>query len=737
MVINARNTTAVQIVLTDLAGYAIAGNTSADLTSVFNVHEIAESNVLLLKIASGDIVINNGTVDLDSSTGIRYVSLIFDGMVTNTSSEPVPVTGDVGITGTPSFNINGVTPVDGKLPISSDIQLSSEVTVGNETSNPVPVSVQGTPSVDINGVTLVGGSVPITGDVSITGTPAVDINGVTLDSGKLPVSGTVLVGNETSSPVPVSIENTPNVSVTNTPSVNINNITPSSGTLPVSGTVLVGNETSSPVPISVQGTPNINVTNADSSPVPVNVKNIPSVNIDGVTLSSGTLPVSGNVGIIDNPNVTVSNTSANPASVNVENIPTFNINHVPTTDGTVPVSGTITTLSSYTPTSPYVDVYQRLRVSSPYTLFDTSFSFDLQPRYWDTVTSGTGAAGLATNQDAIEMSVGSLSEAMCVRQSRQYFKFQTGKSTLLMVSGTLGAGVTNVSRKIGIFDADNGFFFELRDSTLYIVQRSTLLGSPIEIPQSAWNMDKLNGTGASGFVLDLTIPQTFIFEIQGLSSGKGRLGINFNGDTIYCHAFDTMTQGTSLLPVRYELLNTGNTSGTTTMMQMRSVITVEGGGDPALSQGVAFSVSSGSSFRSIAQGSGYTTILSIAPKLTYESKTFRGAIYPMLLIANTADKTIEVTAFLNPTLTGAVWSSVNATSAVEMDKVSTSISGGIPLYIAYVQAGAAVPPFDLSKLCSLTLNAAGTSRDVLTLAGRVVSSSAAAAFGSLVWREVY
>lgn len=328
------------------------------------------------------------------------------------------------------------------------------------------------------------------------------------------------------------------------------------------------------------------------------------------------------------------------------------------------------------------------------------------------------------------------SGAMCRRQSRQYFKFQTGKSTLVMVSGTFGTGVTNVSRKIGIFDDTNGFFFELRDSTLYIVQRSTLLGSPMEIPQSSWNMDKLDGTGPSGFILNLTLPQTFIFEIQGLSSGKGRLGINFNGDTIYCHSFDTMQQGTSLLPLRYELINIGNTSGATTMLQMRSVITVEGGGDPALSQGVAFSVSSGSNFRQIAQGSGYTTILSIAPKLIYESKTFRGAIYPQLLIANSVDKTVELTIFLNPTLTGTSWQSVNSTSVVEMDRSSTSISGGIPLYIAYIQAGAAVPPFDLSKLCCLTLSADGTSRDIITLAARVTSSSQASTFGSLVWREV-
>ena len=54
-------------------------------------------------------------------------------------------------------------------------------------------------------------------------------------------------------------------------------------------------------------------------------------------------------------------------------------------------------------------------------------------------------------------------------------------------------------------------------------------------PQSAWNIDKMNGTGASGFNLDLSKMQMFYIDYSWYGAGAVRFGFKNNrGEVIYC-----------------------------------------------------------------------------------------------------------------------------------------------------------------------------------------------------------
>lgn len=71
----AKNTIETDVVLSDLYSFTITVSGVVDLLETFNEVELARSNDLVANISNGNVVINNGSRDLDASEGVRYVSL--------------------------------------------------------------------------------------------------------------------------------------------------------------------------------------------------------------------------------------------------------------------------------------------------------------------------------------------------------------------------------------------------------------------------------------------------------------------------------------------------------------------------------------------------------------------------------------------------------------------------------------------------------------------------------------
>lgn len=81
----------------------------------------------------------------------------------------------------------------------------------------------------------------------------------------------------------------------------------------------------------------------------------------------------------------------------------------------------------------------------------------------------------------------------------------------------------------------------------------------VKIPQSAWNLDKADGTGPSGYRLDLTKMQMFYIDYSWYGAGSIRFGFRgHKGEIIYCHKVQNNNLNTSAymrsgnLPARYE-----------------------------------------------------------------------------------------------------------------------------------------------------------------------------------------
>ena len=233
-----------------------------------------------------------------------------------------------------------------------------------------------------------------------------------------------------------------------------------------------------------------------------------------------------------------------------------------------------------------LDAFGRLRVSNPVTLFDS------QNRYIDgdqfsSITATGGNVVYVANESSFNLNVSTASGSSVIRQSKTVQGYQPGKSLLIMNTFAMATLKANCRQRVGYFTADNGIYFEAVGTQLNLVIRSSTTGSIVEerIPQASWNGNTL----LSGTVLDPTLTQIFWCDVEWLGVGNVRTGFVINGEFIVCHTFQhanqpgntTVYMTTATLNPRYEITNTGATSGASTMKQICSTVISEGGYTPS------------------------------------------------------------------------------------------------------------------------------------------------------------
>jgi hypothetical protein len=136
-----------------------------------------------------------------------------------------------------------------------------------------------------------------------------------------------------------------------------------------------------------------------------------------------------------------------------------------------------------------------------------------------------------------------------VRQSKRYITYQPGKSLLVFMTGVLHTAVnTGITARMGFFDnhADktidsggNGIFVEYSGGNYYLVLRSYVTGSQVDtkILKSAWNLDKMDGSGPSSITMDFTKAQILAIDLEWLGVGRVRVGFVIGGSIYYVHEF--------------------------------------------------------------------------------------------------------------------------------------------------------------------------------------------------------
>lgn len=423
-----------------------------------------------------------------------------------------------------------------------------------------------------------------------------------------------------------------------------------------SGNITVAQGTS---PWVVSGNVNANVSGNVGVAGNVNIGTMPNVNANitggNVTVSQGTNPwlVSGNVGISGNANVILAD------------------------DANVIISG----FSGATH-----DAFGRLRVSNPYTLFDT------QARYYDhgqfaSSTSGTSSVTYDLNSSTFMCNVGTASGDSVLRETVKTFPYQPGKSLLIMTTFCMNAPKANLRQRAGFFNSENGIFFEVNGTTLNMVIRSSSSGSIVEdrIPQSSWNEDTLLGTGGagnpSGITLNPAYDQIFWTDVEWLGVGSVRVGFVINGVYIICHTFNhanivgntTTYMTTATLPLRYEITNTGITASSSMLRQICSSVISEGG----------FNISGSGNPRSAAHVLGTPVRLpnnvSFLPVMSIrlKSSNLDAVVVPMVYTLTPVQQSLfQYRVYKKAITSGGTWVSSASDSSVEYNLTPTSLVSG-------------------------------------------------------------
>lgn len=331
------------------------------------------------------------------------------------------------------------------------------------------------------------------------------------------------------------------------------------------------------------------------------------------------------------------------------------------------------------------DAFGRYKMAQPYTIFDSKLLFDKNALLWDesiTNTSGNATSTHSTANASVAMYVEA--QDTIIRQTFQRFSYQPGKSQEVVLTGILGAGGTGTKSRIGIFDADCGLFFELDNATVNVVYRKG--ASDIQVPQSSWNVDKMNGSGVSGRTFNKAMANVFFIDFEWLGVGKVRWGIYVDGVPVVCHQIDFSNTVTSVymatpnLPVRYEVSSAAG-GASTTMTHICSAV-ISGGGQEATGKVLSAALSDSAAPADCnAIGTRYA-VAGIRLKSTHLDAAVELLGFELLELAKTASWGWEL--MLNPTLANALtWTGVT-NSAVEY---ATPDTGNDPIDETYSSAG--------------------------------------------------
>jgi hypothetical protein len=395
-----------------------------------------------------------------------------------------------------------------------------------------------------------------------------------------------------------------------------------------------------------------------------------------------------------------------------------------------------------------IDAFWRLRISTPYTLFDSQLQYWwlTNTALWEDITANWATITNNLNEACVELNITGTSWSKATRQTHRYYRYQPWKSQQILMTRVWTAPVANLRQRSWLFDDRNGIFFQSSWTTLSVVIRSYTTGSAVDnvIAQSSWNIDKLDWTGKSWITLDISKAQIFVMDLEWLWVWTVRFWFIINWKYYRCHAshhaniLSKVYMTTANLPIRNEIENlTGDVS--LNWVKMKAICN---------------SIQSEWWFeetRWLTQTAGnwITTIwvttrrpiLSIRPKLTFNTLENRGLIKSIHTELTASGNSWYFQLVYNPTsLTGASFTSVWTNSLVEYDVSATAISWWTVIASWYVIAGTGSTRWIwehwLLSLLPMTINYNATIADTLSLVVTSFSWTCTVSW-NIEWTELY
>lgn len=334
--------------------------------------------------------------------------------------------------------------------------------------------------------------------------------------------------------------------------------------------------------------------------------------------------------------------------------------------------------------APSLGAFGELQVGEAQIIKDYTFHYGLDSEnFWDQTTGG-GTLTWVANSGCVLFSTGTTSGDHVSRTSNFYHPYFPGVGNDIEMTIQVGdTGKANVRRRWGYFDDDDGLFFQLDGTALSLVKRSSTTGSVVEevIPQAAWNIDRVNGTGRSGLILDVAKANIYFIDYQWLGAGRVRFGVILpNGSKQIIHILENANDSnlpymrTATLPIRIEQENTG-TAGSTSEMRWACAVVKHQSEVRLAGKRHADSTD----MVTVQTSDGIKPLISMRPSLLYQSRTNRGIarIASAQLVNDAASNGVVkfiVYTTVDTNLTGASWTAHGDDSIVDLDTAATAIA---------------------------------------------------------------
>ena len=148
-------------------------------------------------------------------------------------------------------------------------------------------------------------------------------------------------------------------------------------------------------------------------------------------------------------------------------------------------------------------------------LIQISFVYGINAQTGATTVVSTGAAD--TNASRLRLQTGTGAAGSAMFQSKKTAMYRAGQGMTARFTTAYTTGVASASQVMGFGTDTNGYFFGYNGITFGLLHRNA--GVDTWVAQTAWNGDRCNGTGVSGFTLDPTKGNVFQVRYPYLGYG--------------------------------------------------------------------------------------------------------------------------------------------------------------------------------------------------------------------------
>jgi hypothetical protein len=387
------------------------------------------------------------------------------------------------------------------------------------------------------------------------------------------------------------------------------------------------------------------------------------------------------------------------------------------------------------------DAFGHAQFTSPRVIDEHLFTYGSNfDHYTDTTLFG-GQVTAISSQSLVRLSVNTTSGSLASKTTVHYYPYTAAVGTELVMSVHIGdTGKDGVIRRWGLFDIDDGVFFQLSGSAFGVGVMNSIDNTENIIARSSFNGDSLDSATTSEFVLDVSKLNIYFLDFEGMGAGRVRFGslspsgrrtIIHTIENANTHVYPYMKRGT--LPFKIQQFNETTSASTSEMSLVCASVIKQSSSERY--RGNEFSKVTG---RVRITGSNYTPILSFQMKDTFYGENNKVVTFPERYQVDVSGSSIELAIVNDGVLTGSTFSATTSSnSAMNIDLDATTYNGGISNDSVLYSHGTETFTFPVDSISNSLNNGEDGTRPIHTLAAKTLDVSGSADITlNFRWKEV-